>query len=109
MIAYQAGNIGTRLLFEIKNQAHAIVDISDAAGVVTRRLIMKTKSGQMRTGTLLLETDGTDGQCYYETLAGDLEAGTLVVQAQIVWDSGRSLRTNRLGLPVQPNLDDPLV
>lgn len=79
------GDIGTKLLITVKDDGE-VVDISSASSL---SIFIKRPDGVMLTRTGVLETDGTDGQMYYITVANDLnDAGVYKIQGLINFISG---------------------
>jgi hypothetical protein len=79
------GDIGTKLLITVKDDGE-VVDISSASSL---SIFIKRPDGITLTRTGVLETDGTDGQMYYTTVANDLnDAGVYKIQGLINFISG---------------------
>ena len=95
------GDIGTKLLITVTD-CGTIVDISTATSL---SIFIKKPDGTILTRTGILETDGTDGQMYYITEAGDLDvAGTYKIQGRVSFASGASYYTSTATFRVECNL-----
>jgi hypothetical protein len=75
------------------------------ASVTLKTLTFTKPSGSTLTKTASFSTDGTDGNIYYASIAGDLdEAGIWNVQAKVQFGSGSSYHSETKKFKVLPNL-----
>lgn len=78
----RVGDIGTQFLITVNDQDNVAVDISSAT---TIQIILKKPGGTVLTKTALLNSDGTDGKMYYNSVSGDLdECGRWKLQGRVV-------------------------
>ena len=77
-----AGDIGTRIEFEIVDGDGVVVDIS---GAVTKTVdILRPDATSIASVAATFTTDGTDGKMYYETVLDDISMeGTYRAQAYL--------------------------
>ena len=78
-------DIGTKFLVTIKDDG-SIVDVSGASSILMK---FRKPDDAVVTKNGLLESDGTDGQVYYNTQAGDLDqAGLYKLQVTVQLPAG---------------------
>lgn len=79
------GDIDTKFLVTVQDN-EAAIDISSAS---TKEIVFKKPDGTIDTHAATFENTGTDGQIYYKTVSGDLDAeGTWTLQAKIIMGDG---------------------
>jgi hypothetical protein len=94
------GDIGTKLLVTVVDDG-VVVDIGPAT---TLEMFIKKPNGTILSRTGVLETDGSDGQMYYITVSGDIDAaGTYKLQGRVVLPGG-SYYTSTATFKVHCNL-----
>ena len=77
-----AGDIGTRIEFEIVDESGVVVDIS--ASVTKTIDILRPDLTSVASVAATFTTGGTDGKMYYETVSGDISMeGTYRAQAYL--------------------------
>lgn len=64
-------DIGVAIILTITDQDGTVVDIS---GAIVKQIILKSQSGDLKTKTAQLHTDGSDGKARYTTVDGDLDS-----------------------------------
>lgn len=86
MADIHVADTGTVFTVTVTDAAGAIIDLSAA---LTLEILFRPLNGLTFTRQAALVTDGSDGQIYYVTQAGDLlEAGEWELQAYVVLPGG---------------------
>lgn len=76
-----------RIGFIIRDEDKKIVDLSTAG--YSTSLVLKRTGGSKLTKAVVFTTDGTDGGCYYDTIATDFDApGVFKCQCIVTDDTG---------------------
>ena len=98
-------DVGVLLRSIVKDQNEAVVDLSEATSLAIN---FQRPNGTSFTREADTINDGTDGLMGYVTQAGDLNVdGYWYVQAQLTFDDGAELKSNRIRVRVLPNNATP--
>jgi hypothetical protein len=87
------GDIGTTLLFTVKDKAGTIVDLTDASEA---KLIMKLGETRLEKAMTVI-VPKTNGQVSYVTISGDIPiSGSLDMEVRIKFSDGKTFTSSRI-------------
>ncbi len=96
------GAVGASITLTAVDQDGAVIDISTAT--LASSLYLRSPGGRLLIKTPGFVTDGTNGQIYYDTIAGDLnEVGAWQAQFKLTMGSD-VLPSEVIPVQVQPNI-----